>query len=187
MELIFPRSTFSRLTPPGALGAGLLLAGLVGVLGGFDAAPGLAVFSPALEFFSFLSSAIKNKVTVKRQVFKLGIPTGQRLRPGGRSWLHCCRHQPSAAATSASSSDMSMSSVSLLSMGPSPSSMALPSSSGSTWALLGPSTRKGESEPVGEGASSEGEGMGESSGPGRVDFRESSFLLRLATRLAKAL
>lgn len=82
---------------------------------------------------------------------------------------------------------MSMSSVSLLSVGPSPSSMALPSSSGSTWALLGPRTRKGESEPVGEGASSEGEGMGESSGPGRVDFRESSFLLRLATRLANAL
>lgn len=65
--------------------------------------------------------------------------------------------------------------------------MAFPSRSGSTWALLGPSSRKGESDPVGDGASSEGEGMGESSGPGRVDLRESNFLLRLATRLAKAL
>lgn len=88
---------------------------------------------------------------------------------------------------SASSSDISMSSMSLLSLGISPSSMALPSSSGSTWALLPPIPRKGESEPVGEGASSEGDGIGESSGPGRVDLRESSFLLRLATRLAKAL
>lgn len=179
MELIFPRSTFSMLTPMGVppWPGGLPLGGLVGVAGGLDAAPPFAVFSTAVELFSFLSSAAEKETR------------GHWLLPGRRPHgvYDRLRHRPSAAAPSASSSDMSMSSVPLFSLGPSPSSMALPSSSGSTWALLGPRPRKGESEPVGEGASSEGEGMGESSGPGRVDLRESSFLFRLATRLAKAL
>ena len=82
---------------------------------------------------------------------------------------------------------MSISSGSLLSRTRSPSSMALPSRSGSRGALLATKPMKGESEPDGDGASSEGEGIGESSGPGRDDLRASSFLFRLATRLAKAL
>lgn len=166
MELIFPRSTFARLTPRGfaeALGAlaevgvtgaavaataALAFEAFVGVVGSFDAGSDLVVLATAEVTLSLLSSP--------------------------------------ASVESTSSSDMSMSSGSLLSLG-SPSSMAFPSSSGSSWALPAPRPKKGESEPVGDGASSEGEGMGESSGPGRVDLRESNFLFRLATRLAKAL
>lgn len=44
----------------------------------------------------------------------------------------------------------------------------------------------GDSEPVGDGASADGEGMGESSRSGSVDFRASSFRFRWDTRLAKA-
>lgn len=44
----------------------------------------------------------------------------------------------------------------------------------------------GDSEPVGEGASADGEGMGESSRSGKVDFRASSLRFRWDTRLAKA-
>lgn len=187
MELIFPRSTFSRLTAIGVSGvlwAELPLAGLVGVPGSFEP---LAALSAVTAFFSFLPSAIKTTIKIKNTHSKDVNPNQAEFLGEGEGLIHHCWHRPSAAAApSASSSDSSMS-TSLFSLAPSPSSMAFPSSSGSTWARLGPSPRKGESEPVGEGASSEGEGMGESSGPGRVDLRESSFLLRLATRLANAL
>lgn len=84
-----------------------------------------------------------------------------------------------------SSSDMSMSSMSLLSfccskpLPPFPSPLPEPILELRAW--------KGDSEPVGDGASSEGEGMGESSRLGNVVFRASNLRFRLLTRLAKAL
>lgn len=63
------------------------------------------------------------------------------------------------------------------------SSIAQPSSSESGWANSRP--RKGDSEPVGDGASAEGEGMGDSSRSGRLAFKVSSLRFRWDTRLAK--
>lgn len=74
MELIFPRSTFSRLTPSGftealwaaavvgvtgvagAAAVALVFEAFVGVVGSFDAASDLAT---AVDVLSFLSSASK--------------------------------------------------------------------------------------------------------------------------------
>lgn len=80
MELIFPRSTFSRLTPRGVVGAlwavaevgvtgvavaaaaaaaALVLEAFVGMVGSFDAASDFVVLATAVGALSFLSSASK--------------------------------------------------------------------------------------------------------------------------------
>ena len=113
---------------------------------------------------------------------------------------------PMMPPLSVSSSDSSMSSTSRLSFSPTAgktgggeppgeekglgagrsasSSMAEPSRSGSGWdrSIM---PRKGDSEPVGDGASAEGDGMGDSSRSGSVLLRASSLRLRWDTRLAK--
>lgn len=139
---------------------------------------------------SFLNCGVEKK---SKQLYLLVIFVSQFLQ----TQIQIAFLPMMEGATNSSTSERSMSSTSRLSLSPgeesglgaSPiairsSSKAWPSSSGSGVPMR-VKPRKGDSEPVGDGASSEGEGIGESSGSGKEALSASSFFLRCNTRLAK--
>lgn len=96
-------------------------------------------------------------------------------------------HVPMILDVSSSTSESSMSSTSRLSVAGSGETILRPPAAGDRVLFSSPMPWKGDSEPVGDGASMLGEGTGDSSGSGRVAFSWSSFFFRLLTRLANVL
>lgn len=88
---------------------------------------------------------------------------------------------------SSSTSESSMSSTSRLSVTGSGEPVLRLPPTGDRELSSSPIPWKGDSEPVGDGASMLGEGTGDSSGSGSVAFNWSSFFFRLLTRLANVL
>lgn len=88
---------------------------------------------------------------------------------------------------SSSTSESSMSSTSRLSVTGSGDTVLRLPTTGDRELSSSPIPWKGDSEPVGDGASILGEGTGDSSGSGSVAFNWSSFFFRLLTRLANVL
>jgi len=97
------------------------------------------------------------------------------------------RNVPIILDVSSSTSESSMSSTSRLSVtGSGVIALRLPTT-GDRELSSSPIPWKGDSEPVGDGASMLGEGTGDSSGSGSVAFNWSNFFFRLLTRLANVL